>query len=244
MNLFAGTYTVAFLAASGSSGHDVTVKVDGSTLSEEIAYGGQFREEVSVTFTVTGGEHTLTLSNTSGVTEYLDDVNISTPVSGAISDPSFEGLSLGAVTYTSRRVPIGLSTRTRRAHSDGTFNMPSGEDGTQAAFMQSGAPSDGNLTQMVSLAAGTYELSYLLAEQSSGSGQGVKISVGGTSVESFSSLPAGNFHAIRSRIYHWQQRPPICHHLQPHPRFGQRSTAVFLSMMCSSSAPSAVIWVR
>ena len=165
----AGTYDLSFLAAQRanyqSQSQQLQVLVDGAQVALLTPVGTSYGLYQTSNFTVTAGTHTIQFIGTNPQggdnTAFLDEVAIS--AASPISDGSFEQPVAAAATY--QLDPSGTAWQfsgIAGVSSNGspfTAGNPNAPDGTQVALIKG----TGSMSQSVSLAAGTYSLSFLAA---------------------------------------------------------------------------------
>jgi hypothetical protein len=169
--LDAGTYQITLQAAQRAINQtnylQIEVLVDGVNMGTIQPANTSFSAYQSSPFTVAAGTHTIELAGTNplgGDNTVLIDQVVLGPVS-ALADGSFETPALDAAQY--QYTPGGASWQFSGGagiSSNGstlTAANANAPDGTQVAFIN-GA---GSITQAVSLAAGSYDLSFQAAQR-------------------------------------------------------------------------------
>jgi hypothetical protein len=207
VSLAVGTYTLSFLAAQ-RPGDDQTfqVLVDGIVVDSFQPVGTSYESYTTASFTVTAGSHKIEFlgtnsnspDNSADTTAFLDGVRILT-ASNSVPDSGYEfqdvtkqpgGFLYSPVnspwTFTSAQIPGDGAGLAANGSDFGNANAP---EGNQAAFLQR----KGSISQTVSLAAGTYRISFMAAQRP-GDNQTFQVWVRDSSGSSFlvgSFQPAG-----------------------------------------------------
>jgi hypothetical protein len=169
VDLSAGTYNVSFMAAQRAvqaQNQQIEVLIDNTKVGTATPAGTTFGS-YQMSFTVAAGTHTLEFLGLNPLggdsTALIDQVSLT--AANSVSDGSFETPGLVAATYQygpngSPWLFNGESGVSSNA-SGFTAGNPSAPDGTQVAFLQSNS----NMSQTVSLSAGTYTLSLQAAQR-------------------------------------------------------------------------------
>jgi hypothetical protein len=198
----AGTYSIGFRAAQRGnyqySSQTIQVQVDGNVVGTYTPPDTSYSAYNTPSFTVTAGAHTISFVGTDpdggdkDNTAFIDGVRVNR-VLPVLQDPGFETPSVGTGTFSAFRYqpsgsPWTFSTYAGVAgngsgFTDGNPDAPDGPDGTQVAFLQ--GPS--SISQAVTLAAGTYSLSFSAAQRGDGnySTQTIQVQVDGNVVGTF-----------------------------------------------------------
>jgi glucose/arabinose dehydrogenase len=205
LSLSAGSYTLSFQAAqrgNSNPGGPQTVRVflDGTALGDFTPDGTAY-QTFAVNFTVGQGAKTVTFQGlgSGDSTALLDNVQVAVfvpPATGNIPGGGFEAPAVGAGNFQyNPPVVAGGNPWTFSAASGVSGNgsgftagNPNAPDGTQVAFLQNA----GTITQSVSLAPGTYTLSFQAAQRGNfnpGGNQTIRVLVNGVSVGEFT--PSG-----------------------------------------------------
>jgi hypothetical protein len=175
VTLTGGVYTLSFQAAqraTWSTSQTFQVLVDGQVVATVTPAGTSYTSYTTAPFAVTAGTHTIAFVGTDPLggdnTALVDSVQLNaaaftTPVASGVQ--SFTLGSTGAVSYA--------LTDGTQWQSNGNPNAP---EGSQVGFVQQ----TGSLSQSVTLAAGTYTLSFQAAQRATWStGQTVQVLVDG-----------------------------------------------------------------
>jgi hypothetical protein len=195
----AGTYSISFLAAQRAnyqySSQTVQVQVDGTAVGTFTPAGTSYAAYNTAGFTVTAGAHTIAFVGTDpdgadrDNTAFIDQVRINR-VLPVLQDPGFEMPPVGTGACNSFQYnPSGSlwtfddSSGVAGNGSGFTGGNPDAPDGTQVAFLQG----VGSFSQSVTLAAGTYSISFSAAQRANFqySSQTVQVQVDGTAVGTF-----------------------------------------------------------
>jgi RHS repeat-associated protein len=191
----AGTYAVAFKAAlrgNHSSGtQSVRVSIDGVALGTFQPPGTAYAQSPAYSFTVAGGTRTLELagvgSGGNDYTAFVDSVTITAQSQPGIADGSFEApvLAGGAYSYNATGSAWTFSGESGLTTNGNGFTAgnPNAPDGAQAAFLQR----LGSISQTVTLAAGSYALTFRAAQRGQWQygDQVVRVSVNGGALGTF-----------------------------------------------------------
>jgi hypothetical protein len=195
----AGTYSLSFLAAQRGnyqySSQTFQVQVDGNVVGTFTPPDTNYTAYDTASFTVTAGAHTIAFVglDPDGAdkdnTAFLDQVRVNR-VLPVLNDPGFETPAVGTGTFGSFQYqpsgsPWTFSTYAGVSGNDSGFTdgNPDAPDGAQVAFLQ--GPS--SVSQAVTLAAGTYSLSFSAAQRGNGnySSQTIQVQVDGNVVGSY-----------------------------------------------------------
>jgi hypothetical protein len=196
----AGTYSVSFRAAQRGnyqySSQTFQVQVDGTVVGTFTPPDTNYTAYNTASFTVTAGSHTITFVGTDpdgsdkDNTAFIDAVRVNRVLPAVLSDPGFETPSVGTGTYGAFQYqPTGTPwTYSALAGVAGngsgfTSGNPNAPEGAQVAFLQ--GPS--SVSQAVTLAAGTYSVSFSAAQRQNVqySSQTFQVQVDGTVVGTF-----------------------------------------------------------
>jgi hypothetical protein len=193
----AGTYSISFQAAQRQnvqfSSQTIQVQVDGNVVGTFTPPDTNYSAYNTASFPVTAGAHTIAFVGTDpdgqDNTAFIDQVRVNR-VLPVLQDPGFETPNVGTGTFNSFQYhpsnsPWTFSTYAGVAGNGGGFTdgNPDAPQGTQVAFLQ--GPS--SASQAVTLAAGTYSLSFSAAQRGDGnySSQTFQVQVDGTVVGTF-----------------------------------------------------------
>jgi ELWxxDGT repeat protein len=211
VSLAAGTYQITFDAAQRVSTwqagrQDLQVLVDGQIVGTFTPTGGNYAAFQTATFTVAAGNHKIAflgLDSAGGDnTALIDAVRLVTSL--GLSDGGFESPGVGANTFSAfQYAPTGTPwTFTSLSGTNGsgiagngsgfTDQNPNAPEGTQVGFIQG----TGSISQTVSLAAGTYQITFDAAQRVSiwqASQQNFEVLVDGQVVGTFT--PSGGTYA-------------------------------------------------
>jgi hypothetical protein len=197
----AGTYTLSFAAAQrGNWGTPETLQVlvDNTVVGTfNTIAGTAYNALTSSSFTVTGGDHTITFRGTNlnggDSTLLIDQVAITQQPVG-LGDSGFEGAVMPGNGFDYN--PIGtpwLFTGTTGVSANGTgftAGNPNAPQGEQVAFLQG----TGSVTQAVTFAAGNYTLTFNAAQRGNwGNAQTFNVLVDGNVVGAFNSLAGATY---------------------------------------------------
>jgi uncharacterized repeat protein (TIGR01451 family) len=199
LTLTAGSYTVNFSAAqratNQSSSQTFQVLIDGTVVGRFTPAGIAYTALRTFVFGVTAGVHTVAFvglnPNGGDNTAFIDQasINAAAPPSSQFQDGGFETPSLGsgaaAYQYDPSTSPwffVGLAgvSGNGSAFTSGNPNAP---QGSQVAILQG----TGSFSQQLSLAAGTYAVSFSAAQRANhqDSSQTFQLTVDGTAVDKF-----------------------------------------------------------
>jgi hypothetical protein len=211
INLAAGTYDLSLSAAQRgnfqASTETFEVLVDNAVVGIFNPSGSSYTFLTTGPFTVAAGTHTLTLvgtnpnggDNTVFVSQLA--VNIATPpAQPTVKDPDFESPGVGVGSNAHQSAPAGSPwTFTGSAGLAGngsafTAGNPSAPVGTQVAYIQG----NGRISQSVALAAGSYKVSFAMAQRANfqASSQTIGVLIDGTAIEWFT--PSGTSYATQT----------------------------------------------
>ena len=202
----AGSYLISFSAAQrgnpGTSKEVVQVWVDGVVVGTLTPAGTSYATETTVPFDVAAGSHTITFAGVdptgADYTALLDQVGIDYVAPTGVTDPGFEGLSLGTGLSANKYDPTGSAwsfSGTAGVASNGsgfTYGNANALQGTQVGFLQD----TGSFSQVVSLSAtGFYLIGFSTAQRAKPklSNQNFEVLVDGMVVGTFT--PAGTSYA-------------------------------------------------
>jgi hypothetical protein len=203
LNLAAGTYRVGFTAAQRGNGggrEDFRVTVDGNSVGTFTPATTSYATLTTAVFTVTAGSHTIAFQglDTAGGdnTAFIDAIQVPA-VSAAlpsVPDGGFEApaQAAGSFQYDPAGTPWAYSGDAGVAANGSGFTAgnPDAPEGAQVAFLQT----TGSFTQAVTLAAGSYQLTFLAARRGNGGGhEDFRVTVDGNSVGTFT--PASTSYA-------------------------------------------------
>src|SRR5262245_3995168 len=176
MNLTAGTYQLSFLAAQRGNFNavrqDFRVLVDGATVGTFAPTSTAYVQFATAAFTVGAGVHTVTFQGLDTArgdnTAFVDNVQLAQVPTAGVVDPGFESPAVGAGAFqfapaTTDNAPwlyLGLAGVSGNGSAI-TAGNPIAPEGAQVAFLQQ----TGRIDQFVSLAAGTYQLSFQAAQR-------------------------------------------------------------------------------
>ncbi|MFL5328273.1 MAG: hypothetical protein ACJ8C4_05115 [Gemmataceae bacterium] len=194
-----GTYEIGFLAAQrGNQAETFQLLVDGIVVGtyNTVARGG-YQPLVSSTFTVTSGNHTITVQGTNlfggDNTVFIDDLKVFQQPTD-MTDSGFElpAIANGTFRYGPAGSPwsftgtAGVSTN-NSAFTSGNHGAP---QGNQVLFLQQA----GSVQQVVPFTAGTYEISFFAAQRRNVfSSQTFQVLVDGVVVTAFNNFSSGNY---------------------------------------------------
>ena len=196
VTLTAGTYAVNFSAAqrANMSGNSQTfqVLVDGTAVDKFTPYNSLYTT-FTTNFTVAAGIHTVTFvglnPNGGDNTAFIDQASIDAAPLPPLHDGGFETPSVGsggsAYQYDPAASPwtfVGLAGVSGNG-SAFTYGNPSAPQGSQVAILQG----TGSFSQQVTLAAGTYAVSFGAAQRAynQSSSQTFYVSIDGFAVGTF-----------------------------------------------------------
>jgi hypothetical protein len=187
-----GSYVLGFSAAQRgnfqASSQTFEVEVDGTVVNTFTPSGTTYATYTTPSFTVTAGAHTIAFVGTDpdgkDNTAFIDRVQLT--LLTTLSDPGFEKPSVGtgssAYQYDPSGSPWTFDTGSGVAGNGSAFTSgnPNAPGGTQVAFLQG----YGSVRQSVTLAAGTYTLSFSAAQRANfqASSQTFAVEVDGTVV--------------------------------------------------------------
>jgi uncharacterized repeat protein (TIGR01451 family) len=207
VTLAAGIYTLSFSAAQRamyqSSSQTFQVSIDGVVVSTFTPSGSAYATLTTGIFTVTAGVHTIAFvglnPNGGDNTALIDQVslNTATPPPAQLQDPGFETPSVGsggsAYQYDPAASPWAFVGQAGVSGNGSGFTSgnPSAPQGSQVAFLQN----LGSFSQQVTLAAGTYFISFSAAQRATfqSSSQTFQVRFDGVVVGTFS--PSGTYYA-------------------------------------------------
>ncbi len=207
--LAAGSYSVSFYAARRAyqgEAQPVQIAIDGTAVGSPISpVDTNFALYTSAVFTVGAGNHTLQLTSTNGDgdnSSFVDAVTVNPATSTtALANGGFETPSLAAGSY--QYVPSGagwtFSGGSGIQSNDSAWGAPAAPEGRQTAFLQG---ANAQITQTVSLAAGSYGVSFYAARRAyQGGAQPIQITVDGIAVGSPISPVDTNFALYSSAVF-------------------------------------------
>jgi streptogramin lyase len=206
ISLAAGTYNVNFAAAQRAGDNQtIEVLVDSQVVGIYTPAGTSYSTLTTGPFTVTGGTHTLAFvglnPNGGDNTALIDGVDVNQPALQIVpymQDPDFASPSVGVGTSAFRAAPAGspwtFTGSAGVAGNDSAFTSgnPPAPAGTQVGYIQM----KGQISQTISLAGGTYDLTLSAAQRgnSQASSQTFQVVVDSTVVGIFD--PSGPGYTI------------------------------------------------
>ena len=199
--LAAGTYALTFSAAQRQNlmgnpkGETFQVLVDGVVVGTFNPVSTNYTFFTTNSFTVTGGQHTILFKGTNSYggdnTAFLDQVQLLSLPTFYLGDESFENVSAGTGSSGYKYNPTGSawtfdsSSGLSGNGSSLTAGNPPAPDGNQVAFVEM----QGTIRQTVTLAAGTYALTFSAAQRQnlmgSPKGETFQVLIDGTVVGTF-----------------------------------------------------------
>ncbi len=206
LTLSAGAYVVTFSAAQRaafqSSTQTFNVLIDGVAVRTFTPSGTSYASYTTGAFTVATGIHTLAFvglnPNGGDNTVFLDQVTLTSATPPAsLQDSGFEIPSVGsgasAYVYDPASSPWSFAGQAGVSGNGSGFTSgnPSAPQGAQVAFLQN----SGSFSQAVTLAAGTYVVSFSAAQRATfqSSAQTFQVRIDGTVVGTFT--PSGTAYA-------------------------------------------------
>ncbi len=185
LNFPAGTYKLSFQGAtrSGYGIQTFDVYVDSQKVGSFAPQSSSFTTLTTNAFTVTTGKHTVKFvatSNTGDHTAFLDGMMIreasstpdpETPVAGELKNGGFETPAIASSSSTKTRVGPFTSDWVFDSRSgiqgNGSVFAPAANapEGTQTAYLKTDNGVNGTIQQQLTMAAGTYKLSFKAAKR-------------------------------------------------------------------------------
>ncbi len=202
-NFAAGSYHLNFSMAQRANYNIGTqsfqILIDGTAIGTFTPTSPIYQTVTTASFAVGAGPHTITfkgLNSQGDATDFLDNLSIvqdssSATTNAAFSDPSFEAISLSTgfsgYAYDPTGSPWSFTGQSGVSGNNSafTFNNPVAPLGSQVAFLQN----QGSFSQTVSsFAAGSYHLSFSVAQRALYATQSFQVLIDGTSIGTFSPL--------------------------------------------------------
>ena len=183
-----------YAARRGDQIQPLQISVDGNAVGTPITpASANFALSTSASFTVSAGSHTLQFATTSSSgdnSSFIDAVVIN-PAMGptGLSNGGFEAPVLGSGSYQYQPSGAGWTfSGGAGIQSNGSaWNAPAAPEGQQTAFLQ-----EGQIAQTLTLAAGTYTVSFYAARRGDQI-QPLQISVDGNAVGAPITPASANF---------------------------------------------------
>lgn len=200
VTLAAGTYTLSFAAAqrgSQASAQTLQVLVDGNVVTSfNNLTGKAYSNLTTSTFTVSAGEHTITIQATNlrggDNTALIDQITLSQQATG-LNDSGFEiPLQTSGFKYrpTGSAWTFAGGAGIAQNKSAFTSGNPSAPQGSQVVFLQG----QGSISQQVTFGAGTYTISFSAAQRGNqASAQTFQVLVDGNVVSTFNNVSGAGY---------------------------------------------------
>jgi hypothetical protein len=205
----AGSYAISFLAAQRGNGggpQTLNVLVDGNVVTSFNNLSGTGYSTLTTTgFTVTAGSHVITIQGTNlnggDCTAFVDQVTVSQVTTG-LNDPGFEAIPLGpgGYIYTPAASAWQFAGTAGVSGNNTAFTAgnPVAPQGSQVAFIQQ----NGTVSQSVSMAAGTYNLSFFAAQRGNvASNQTFQVLVDGGLVGTFNNFSGTGYSTLTTSTF-------------------------------------------
>ncbi len=185
VRLRAGSYSLSLKAARRNTQvQPIQVRVDGVAVGSPITPAGSaFAAYTTVPFTVTAGDHVISLETTAttgDLTTFVDTVRLNSQ----LPNGGFESPAVTTLQYNPAGANWTFAGNSGVQRNGSAFGAAAAPEGVQAAFLQHGTTGGGgSLSQAVNLTAGTYALSFKAARRNT-QVQPIQVKVDGVAVGS------------------------------------------------------------